>query len=72
MWCNHNNSKKAVGRRMNKHRVRTVVLSALATSSLLVGTVAMGQTSLNDVLNEGISANQVAQESQVRVDAIVD
>ena len=57
---------------MNKHRVRTVVLSALATSSLLVGTVAMGQTSLNDVLNEGISANQVAQESQVRVDAIVD
>ena len=32
----------------------------------------MGQTALSDVLDEGISANQIAQASQARVDAIVD
>ena len=32
----------------------------------------IGQTALNDVLEEGISANQIAQESQVRVNEIVD
>jgi hypothetical protein len=57
---------------MNKHRVRTVVLSAFATGSLIIGTGAIGQTALNDVLNEGISATKIAQESQVRVDTIVD
>lgn len=58
---------------MIKHRVRTIVLSAVvATGALSIGTAAMGQTALNDVLEEGISANQVAQDSQARVNAIVD
>ncbi len=58
---------------MIKHRVRTVVLSAVvAAGALSLGTAAMGQTTLSDVLDEGISANQIAQESQARVDAIVD
>lgn len=58
---------------MIKHRVRTVVLSAVVVAgSFSIGTAAMGQTALNDVLEEGISANQVAQESQARVDGIVE
>ena len=58
---------------MIKHRVRTVVLSAVvAAGSISLGTAAMGQTALNDVLDEGISANQLAQESQARVNEIVD
>lgn len=58
---------------MIKHRVRTVVLSAfIAAGSLSLGTAAIGQTALSDVLDEGISANVIAQESQARVDAIVD
>ncbi len=58
---------------MIKHRVRTVVLSAVvAAGSLVLGTAAMGQTTLSEVLDEGISANQLAQESQARVNEIVD
>ncbi len=57
---------------MIKHRVRTVVLSTFAVSSLLMGTAATAQTALNDVLKEGMSANKIAQESQVKVNAIVD
>lgn len=58
---------------MIKHRVRTVVLSAVvAAGSLMLGTAAIGQTTLNEVLDEGISANQLAQESQARVNEIVD
>ena len=58
---------------MIKHRVRTVVLSAfVAAGSLSIGTAAIGQTALSDILDEGISANVIAQESQERVDAIVD
>jgi len=58
---------------MIKHRVRTIVLSAVvATGALTIGTAAIGQTALNDVLEEGISANQIAQDSQARVNAIVD
>lgn len=69
---NHNNSKKAVGRRMIKHRVRTVVLSAaVAAGSLSLGTAAMGQTTLDEVLQEGISTNVIAQESQERINEIV-
>lgn len=57
---------------MIKHRVRTVVLSAVvAAGSLSMGTAAMGQTTLNEVLDEGISVNVLAQESQERVNAIV-
>lgn len=57
---------------MIKHRVRTVVLSAVvAAGSLSLGTAAMGQTTLNQVLDEGASINVLAQESQERVDAIV-
>ena len=57
---------------MIKHRVRTVVLSAVvAAGSLSLGTAAMGQTTLDQVLDEGASVNVLAQESQARVDAIV-
>ncbi|MCC3862279.1 DUF3450 domain-containing protein [Pseudemcibacter aquimaris] len=57
---------------MIKHRVRTVVLSAVvAAGALSMGTAAMGQTTLNEVLEEGISANVLAQESQARVNEIV-
>ena len=73
MWFNRNNSKKAVGRRMIKHRLRTILLSAIvATGTLSLGSLAIGQTLLSDVLNEGISANQIAQQSQARVNIIVD
>lgn len=58
---------------MIKHRVRTVVLSAfVAAGSLMLGTAAIGQTTLGEVLDEGISANQLAQESQARINEIVD
>lgn len=58
---------------MIKHRVRTVVLSAVvAAGSLTLGTAAIGQTALNDVLEEGMSANKLAQESQARVNEIVN
>ncbi|MBL4602804.1 MAG: DUF3450 domain-containing protein [Emcibacteraceae bacterium] len=58
---------------MIKHRVRTIVLSAvIAAGTLSIGTAAIGQTALSDVLDEGISANVIAQESQERVNAIVD
>lgn len=57
---------------MIKHRVRTVVLSAVvAAGTLSLGTAAMGQTALNDILEEGISANVLAQESQARINDIV-
>jgi hypothetical protein len=70
---NHNNSKIAVGRRMIKHQVRTVVLSAfVAAGTLSMGSVAMGQTTLNEILDEGASANVIAQESQARINDIVD
>ncbi|MCP5382968.1 MAG: DUF3450 domain-containing protein [Kordiimonadaceae bacterium] len=58
---------------MIKHRVRTIVLSAVvAAGSISMGTSAMAQTALSDVLDEGMSANKIAQESQARVNAIVD
>jgi hypothetical protein len=58
---------------MIKHRVRTIVLSAVVTAGYLtLGTSVMAQTALTDVLEEGISANVIAQESQARVDTLVD
>lgn len=58
---------------MIKHRLRTILLSAIvATGTLSLGSLAIGQTLLSDVLNEGISANQIAQQSQARVNTIVD
>lgn len=69
---NHNNSNIAVGRRMIKHRVRTVVLSAfVAAGTLSMGSAAIGQTTLNEILDEGVSANVLAQESQARINDIV-
>jgi hypothetical protein len=57
---------------MIKHRVRTVVLSAfVAAGSLSLGTAAMGQTTLDEVLQEGISTNVLAQASQERINEIV-
>lgn len=57
---------------MIKHRVRTVVLSAVvAAGSLSLGTAAIGQTTLDEVLQEGISTNVIAQESQERINEIV-
>ncbi|HHL33940.1 MAG TPA: DUF3450 domain-containing protein [Desulfobulbaceae bacterium] len=67
-----NNSKKAVGRRMNKHRVRTVVLSAVAATSLLWGAASAGATDLKEVLEVGIKVNQLAQQSQKKIDKTVD
>ncbi|VAW04887.1 TonB system biopolymer transport component; Chromosome segregation ATPase [hydrothermal vent metagenome] len=69
---NFNNSKKAVGRRMIKHRVRTVVLSAVAATSLVWGAGSAGATDLNQVLEVGIKANQVAQQSQEKINKTVD
>ena len=58
---------------MIKHRVRTVVLSAVvAAGSLSIGTAAIGQTTLDEVLNEGISTNVLAQESQERINESVN
>lgn len=67
-----NNSKKAVGRRMIKHRVRTVVLSAVAAASLVMGAGSAGATDLDQVLEVGIKSNQVAQQSQEKINKIVD
>lgn len=69
---NFNNSIKAVGRRMIKHRVRTVVLSAVAATSLVWGAGSAGATDLNEVLKVGTKANQVAQQSQAKINKTVD
>ncbi|PCI46848.1 MAG: hypothetical protein COB49_07965 [Alphaproteobacteria bacterium] len=69
---NFNNSIKAVGRRMIKHRVRTVVLSAVAATSLVWGAGSAGATDLKQVLEVGIKANLVAQQSQEKINNIVD
>lgn len=70
---NFNNSlKKAVGRRMNMHRVRTAVLSAVAATSLVWGAGSAGATDLNKVLEVGIKANQMAQQSQEKINKTVD
>jgi len=57
---------------MNKQRVRTTVLSAVAAGALIFGAGTAGATELKDVLNEGASANKLAQESQQRIDKLVD
>ena len=57
---------------MIKHRVRTIVLSAAAAGALVLGVGAAGATELQDVLNEGEAANKIAQESQKRIDGIVE
>jgi len=69
---NFNNSKKSVGRRMNKQKVRTIVLSAVAATSLIWGTASAGATDLDQVLEVGIKSNQVAQDSQAKINKIVD
>ncbi len=69
---NFNNSIKAVGRIMIKHGVRTVVLSAVAATSLMWGAASAGATDLKQVLEVGIKANQVAQQSQAKIDKTVD
>jgi len=57
---------------MIKHRVRTVVLSAVAATSLILGAGSAGATDLKDVLKVGTKANQVAQQSQTKINKIVD
>ncbi len=57
---------------MIKHRVRTVVLSAVAATSLVWGAGSAGATDLNQVLEVGIKANQVAQQSQEKINKTVD
>ncbi len=57
---------------MIKHRVRTVVLSAVAATSLILGAGSAGATDLKDVLKVGTKANQVAQQSQAKINKIVD
>ncbi len=57
---------------MIKHRVRTVVLSAVAAGALVMGTGSAGATDLKDVLEVGMKANQVAQQSQEKINKIVD
>ncbi len=57
---------------MIKHRVRTVVLSAVTATSLVWGTASAGATDLKQVLEVGTKANQVAQQSQAKIDKTVD
>lgn len=57
---------------MIKHRVRTVVLSAVAAGALVMGAGSAGATELKDVLDVGIKNNKLAQESQKRIDNTVD
>lgn len=57
---------------MIKHRVRTVVLSAAAAGALVWGVGSAGATDLDDVLEVGVKANQVAQQSQEKINKIVD
>ena len=56
---------------MNKHRVRTVVLSAVVAGSLLIGANA-GAADLKDILKEGVKANKLAQQSQQRINVNID
>jgi len=70
--ANFNNLKKAVGRRMIKHQVRTVVLSAVAATSLVWGAGSAGAADLKNVLEVGMKANQVAQQSQEKINKTVD
>ena len=56
---------------MNKHRVRTAVLSAVAAGSLMIG-ISAGAADLKQILNEGAKANKLAQQSQERINATVD
>ena len=57
---------------MIKHRVRTVVLSAVAATSLMWGAASAGATDLNQVLEVGTKANQMAQQSQEKINKTVD
>ena len=57
---------------MNKHRVRTLVLSAVAAGALMMGAGTAGATELKEVLDEGMAINKLAQESQKRIDKIVE
>lgn len=57
---------------MTKHRVRTIVLSAVAATSLIWGAGSAGATDLSQVLEVGTKANQVAQQSQAIIDKTVD
>ncbi len=57
---------------MIKHRVRTVVLSAVAAASLVLGAGSAGATDLDQILEVGIKSNQVAQQSQEKINKIVD
>ncbi|MBL4800614.1 MAG: DUF3450 family protein, partial [Emcibacter sp.] len=57
---------------MNKHRVRTVVLSAVAATSMLWSAGSAGATDLKQVLEVGMKANQVAQQSQATINKTVD
>ncbi len=57
---------------MNMHRVRTAVLSAVAATSLVWGAGSAGATDLNKILEVGIKANQMAQQSQEKINKTVD
>lgn len=57
---------------MIKHRVRTVVLSAVAASALIFSVGSAGATSLKDVLEVGTKANTVAQQSQEKINVTVE
>lgn len=57
---------------MIKHRVRTVVLSAVAAGALVMGAGSAGATDLKEVLDVGAKANQMAQQSQERINNTVD
>ncbi len=57
---------------MNKHRVRTFVLSAAAAGTLMLGVGTAGATELKDVLKVGTDNNKMAQESQQRINKTVE
>lgn len=57
---------------MIKHQVRTIVLSAVAATSLIWGAGSAGATDLKAILDVGVQSNKVAQESQGNINKIVD
>lgn len=57
---------------MIKHRVRTVVLAAVAAASVIWGAANAGATDLKDVLKVGTDANKMAQQSQEKINKTVD
>ncbi|MAU40814.1 MAG: hypothetical protein CMF31_04245 [Kordiimonas sp.] len=57
---------------MNKHRVRTVVLSAVAAGSLLFAVSGAQAAELADVQKTGVEIHKMAQASQAKIDKLAE